>query len=148
MIKPHRGSGPEFIENLLESQARHGGSKRHTPEQTLHRDTRVGMVIKIQNYIGGQFKDPSSSKWIESLNPATGNTNNLVPDSKSDDLNDAVEAANAAFKSWSTTTRQERSDILMKVATLLEEQLDEFAHAESADQGKPISLAKTVDIPR
>ncbi len=104
--------------------------------------------IVIQNYVNGQFKGPSSEKWIDSLNPATGQVHNLVPDSNAEDVNIAVEAASVAFKSWSKTTRQYRSSLLMKVSDLIEKRLDEFAVAESEDQGKPIHLARTVDIPR
>lgn len=60
----------------------------------------------------------------------------------------AVEAASNAFESWSQTTRQSRYKILIKIADILESRLDEFALAESKDQGKPLSLAKSVDIPR
>ncbi|KAJ3415031.1 Aldehyde dehydrogenase 8 member A1 [Chytridiales sp. JEL 0842] len=72
----------------------------------------------------------------------------MVPDSTSPDVDAAVESATKAFPGWSQTTRAERSRLMMKVADLLEARLEEFAIAESRDQGKPISLARTVDIPR
>ena len=50
--------------------------------------------------------------------------------------------------SWSVTTPEYRAVIMRKIADLIEAQLDEFAEAESKDQGKPVLLAKTIDIPR
>jgi aminomuconate-semialdehyde/2-hydroxymuconate-6-semialdehyde dehydrogenase len=71
-----------------------------------------------------------------------------IPDSGPEDVNRAVSAAKTAFKSWSKTPKQERSKILLKIADLVESRMDQFASAESKDQGKPFTLAKTVDIPR
>jgi aminomuconate-semialdehyde/2-hydroxymuconate-6-semialdehyde dehydrogenase len=63
-------------------------------------------------------------------------------------LNLAVIAAKAAFPAWSKTPAKERSAIIMKVSQLIEANLDRLAEAESMDNGKPIWLAKSVDIPR
>ena len=72
-----------------------------------------------------------------------------MPDSPSSDIDAAVEAAEKIFPVWSCqTSRQERCRIMLKIADLLETRLEEFAAAESRDQGKPVSLARTVDIPR
>lgn len=61
-------------------------------------------------------------------------------------MQQAVEAAQRAFPAWSKKTPSQRSQILFKIADLLEKNLDKFAQAESRDQGKPVKLAKTVDI--
>jgi acyl-CoA reductase-like NAD-dependent aldehyde dehydrogenase len=71
-----------------------------------------------------------------------------VPDSSEADVEAAVQAANAAFPGWSRTPPAERAKLLDRVADLLEARLEEFAAAESRDQGKPESLARLVDIPR
>ncbi|KAI8927612.1 aldehyde dehydrogenase domain-containing protein [Entophlyctis helioformis] len=94
------------------------------------------------------FVAPSTGTYIDSPNPATGRTHVLVPDSAAADVNAAVAAAKAAFEPWSRTTRAHRSAVLLRIADLLEKRLDEFAVAESQDQGKPVSLAKSIDIPR
>lgn len=62
------------------------------------------------------------------------------------DVESAVEAAKRAFPAWSKKTPHQRSQILNKIADLLEQKIDLFAEAESRDQGKPVKLAKTVDI--
>eukprot|EP00054_Salpingoeca_dolichothecata_P019272 m.119653 g.119653 ORF g.119653 m.119653 type:complete len:483 (-) comp23192_c0_seq1:104-1552(-) len=100
----------------------------------------------LSNFINGEFV--ACANHIESLNPATGALYARVPDSDASDVELAVQAAEKAFPSWSKTTRQYRSDMLNKIAQAIEAKLDEFALAESCDQGKPVSLAKRVDIPR
>ncbi|RKO86923.1 aldehyde dehydrogenase domain-containing protein [Blyttiomyces helicus] len=102
----------------------------------------------LANFIDGKLVAPAEGIYIDSLNPATGEVNGKVPDSTAKDVNLAVEAANRAFPSWSKTTRAYRSALMIKVADLLEQKLEEFALEESKDQGKPVSLARTVDIPR
>lgn len=104
--------------------------------------------MDLTNFINGKFIKPINGKYIETYNPATGRVWGRVPDSNKDDVDHAVESAQLAFKSWSKTPRSQRSAIMMKIADLLEERLQEFAEAESKDQGKPVSLALAVDIPR
>ncbi|KAI9334577.1 aldehyde dehydrogenase domain-containing protein [Obelidium mucronatum] len=104
--------------------------------------------VTLANFIDGSFHAPANKEYFESPNPSDGTVNALVPDSTAADVDLAVAAAKRAFKTWSKTTREERSKILLKIASLIEERLDEFAEAESRDQGKPVSLAKMVDIPR
>ncbi len=103
---------------------------------------------KIKNYIGGQLIEPVSGKFIDNFNPASGEIYSLIPDSDERDIELAVQAAEKAFPSWSVTPVEERSKILFKLAGLIEKNLDRFSLAESIDNGKPVSLAKRVDIPR
>lgn len=103
---------------------------------------------KIRNYIDGQLTEPKGGKYIENFNPATGKVYSLVPDSDGEDVELAVAAALKAFSGWSVTPKQQRSDILLKISRLIEKNLDVLAAAESEDNGKPVWLAKKVDIPR
>lgn len=103
---------------------------------------------KIYNYIDGNLVAPDSGKYLDNYNPANGNVYSLIPDSNDNDINNAVSAAKVAFKIWSKTTKQYRSDVLMKLADKLEESSDDLIIAESLDNGKPESLARAVDIPR
>lgn len=103
---------------------------------------------KVQNFIGNQWVPPSSGNYLENLNPATAQLLSLIPDSQKEDVHMAVEAARKAFSSWSKTSRQERSQWLQKIADQVEKRIDEFALMESQDQGKPVSLAKNMDIHR
>ncbi len=103
---------------------------------------------KIRNYINGVLTEPVSGSYFDNINPAEGKTYSLVPDSDKHDVIRATEAAKRAFAKWSTTPAKDRSAILIKIAGLIERDLDKLALAESIDQGKPVKLAKAVDIPR
>ncbi|MCW5519340.1 aldehyde dehydrogenase [Aureitalea sp. L0-47] len=103
---------------------------------------------KILNYINGEYCEPLSGEWIDNYNPSKGEVYGKIANSNQDDVKKAYEAAAAAFPKWSNTPIDERSRIMLRVASLIEENLDRLAHAESEDNGKPLSLAKAVDIPR
>lgn len=103
---------------------------------------------KLQNYIDGKLVDPASKQWIDNFQPATGKVYSLIPDSDKEDVQAAVEAAQRAFPSWSVTPKEERSRLLLRLAALIDANLERLAQAESKDNGKPVSLARTVDIPR
>ena len=103
---------------------------------------------KLYNFINGKFVAPNSNQYLEIFEPATGQTYAQVADSNSADIENAYESAQNAFGNWSSLSVKQRADYLNKIAEGLESRLDEFAEYESRDTGKPISLAKSVDIPR
>ncbi len=103
---------------------------------------------KIENYIGGKLVAPISGAYLDNFNPAIGEVYSLIPDSDERDVELAVEAAKKAFPVWSKTSHEERFEILMRLVRLIERDLDFLAEAESVDNGKPVLLAKRVDIPR
>ena len=103
---------------------------------------------RILNYIGGKLVEPQSGQYLENVEPATGEVYGEIPDSDSQDVDAAVKAAEQAFLLWSKTSRAERSRLMLKIADLIDENIDKLALAEAKDNGKPIKLAKAVDIPR
>jgi aminomuconate-semialdehyde/2-hydroxymuconate-6-semialdehyde dehydrogenase len=103
---------------------------------------------KILNYINGEYCEPVSGKWLDNYNPSTGEVYSLIANSNTSDIENAYQAAKEAFPVWSNTTIEERSRILLKIATLIEKKIVDLANAESKDNGKPLSLALAVDIPR
>ncbi len=103
---------------------------------------------KILNYINGEYVEPLSKKWLDNYNPSNGEVYSQIANSNAEDIENAYQAAKAAFPKWSNTTIDERSKILLKIADLIEEKLVELAEAEAKDNGKPLSLALAVDIPR
>lgn len=105
-------------------------------------------MLNIQNYINGQLTPPHSGQYFENYNPATGKEYSFVPDSDERDVEAAYKAAAAAFPAWAKTSTEKRSAILLKLAQLIKENLDELADAESEDSGKPLWLCKQLDIPR
>jgi aminomuconate-semialdehyde/2-hydroxymuconate-6-semialdehyde dehydrogenase len=104
--------------------------------------------IQIKNFIGGEFVEPVDGKYLDNIEPATGKPYSQVPDSDARDVDLAVAAAEKAFTEWSKKTAGERSSFLLRIAELIERDLEKFARAESIDTGKPISLARSLDIPR
>ena len=105
-------------------------------------------MTKIDNYIAGRHKAPISGEYLDSYDPSTGKIYSRVPDSDARDIDCATQAAKAVFSDWSGRSAESRHDVLMRISRLIEENLDELALAESIDNGKPLSLAKAVDIPR
>src|ERR1035438_7226219 len=103
---------------------------------------------KIKNYINGELIEPVEKKYLDNYNPATGKVYSLIPDSDEKDVQLAVDAAQAAFPKWSHTLKDERSKVMMKIADLIDKNFEKLAVAESTDHGKPVWLAKMVDIPR
>src|SRR5438552_5555429 len=103
---------------------------------------------KIQNFIEGQFVEPLGGRYLDNIEPATGKPYSQVADSDARDVDLAVAAAEKAFVEWSPTSAADRSHILLHIADLIERDLDKLARAESIDTGKPLSLARTLDIPR
>ncbi|OIQ27995.1 MAG: 2-hydroxymuconic semialdehyde dehydrogenase [Bacteroidetes bacterium MedPE-SWsnd-G2] len=104
--------------------------------------------MRIANYINGQYQAPLTNSYIPNYNPSDGAIYGDIPDSDASDVQAAYKAAETAFPEWSTSTLEERSKIMLRIAELLDENLQKFAEAESKDNGKPVSLAKVVDIPR
>jgi aminomuconate-semialdehyde/2-hydroxymuconate-6-semialdehyde dehydrogenase len=105
-------------------------------------------MLRLQNYINGELVAPSSSNYLDNFDPSRGKVYSLIPDSDGIDVELAVKAAKAAFPSWSVTPKDVRAAFLIKIADLIEKNLDKLAHAESMDNGKPLHLSKSVDIPR
>ena len=106
-------------------------------------------MISVRNYIGGAFVGSDSGQVLEDLCPADGSVIAEIPRSGSRDVDAAAAAATAALRGpWSQSTVEERARLLESIADAIEARLDEFASLESRDQGKPVSLARAVDIPR
>ena len=102
----------------------------------------------IQNYISGKYVDPQSNSKLELHEPATGIVYGQLIDSNSEDVQEAVSSAKNAFPSWSALSLVDRSNYLMAIAEEINNQADNFSKFESRDTGKPLSLARSLDIPR
>lgn len=102
----------------------------------------------LENFIGGNWHPPLSNRFLNGINPATGEVYYKVPDSNEEDVALAVDAAKNSFSQWSQIPAEERFKILNKIAEIIDENLDALALAETNDNGKPLWLSKRVDIPR
>jgi aminomuconate-semialdehyde/2-hydroxymuconate-6-semialdehyde dehydrogenase len=104
--------------------------------------------MNIKNYINGEFVASIEGNTIDNYNPSNGEVYGQIPNSTSEDVEQAYKAAKEAFPAWSKTSLEERSRILIKISELLEANLERFTLAESKDNGKPLNLARQIDIPR
>jgi len=105
-------------------------------------------MTTLLNYIDGQLINPLNGLFIDNYEPATGAVFSQIPDSQKEDVLLAVQAAQKAFPIWANTSAAKRSEVLLKIAELIEQNLEALAMAESQDNGKPLSLAQNMDIPR
>ena len=99
-------------------------------------------LTKLSNFINGQWRESSTSEWLEVVNPATGEALARVPLSGADEVNAAVEAAAAAFPEWRRTPAEDRIQPLFKLKQLLEDHLDELARLITQENGKTFNEAK------
>lgn len=104
--------------------------------------------MKLSNYINGELSAPKKGKYLDVYEPRTGKVYAQLPASDSEDVELAVQAAQEAFDNWSNLSIEERSNWVQKLADGIQQRFDEFVQAESRDNGKPLSLAAHVDIPR
>jgi aminomuconate-semialdehyde/2-hydroxymuconate-6-semialdehyde dehydrogenase len=105
-------------------------------------------VKYIKNYIGGALMPAGSGEYLDNVSPFNSEVYSHIPDSGASDVQKAVEAAERAFPEWSSCGVEKRYRILNRLADIIEQNLEAFAHAESLDSGKPISMSRSVDIPR
>ncbi len=103
---------------------------------------------RIQNYIGGALVAPVGGAYLDNYEPATGHVYSHTPASDARDVDAAVAEAREAFPGWAATPAGERARLLLRLADLIEANLEALAEAESTDNGKPVWLARQVDIPR
>ncbi|MEO5811335.1 MAG: aldehyde dehydrogenase [Rhodanobacter sp.] len=104
--------------------------------------------IRLANLIDGQLRAPLHAAWLDVVEPAVGATFAQCPDSAVADVDAAVAAAQRAAAPWASTPAAERARLLQRLADLVEVRVDEFAALESRDTGKPLGLARKLDIPR
>jgi aminomuconate-semialdehyde/2-hydroxymuconate-6-semialdehyde dehydrogenase len=133
------------------------GLRRKTPEffdlftehNTSHRARyHRAMTQTLSNLIDGRLVAPANGQYLDVFEPATGQRYAQAPDSDAADVDRAATAAQRAFPHWSRLPAGERARFLDRLADLVESRLDAFAEAESRDSGKPLQLARSVDIPR
>lgn len=103
---------------------------------------------QFPHWIDGKPRETAGDRWLDVFDPASGEAFAQVADGDGGDVDAAVDAAAAAFPDWSALPNSRRARWLERLADALENRLDDFAHAESRDGGKPFALARDVEIPR
>lgn len=99
------------------------------------------------NFINGKFVDPLGGEYFDNTSPIDGSHIAKYPRSQKDDVEMAIDAANAAKEQWGNTSAAERATLLNKVADIIDENLEEFAVVETCDNGKAIRETLNADVP-
>jgi aminomuconate-semialdehyde/2-hydroxymuconate-6-semialdehyde dehydrogenase len=102
----------------------------------------------FHHIIAGTERPARGGRTLDVHDPATARVYAQVAAGDATDAADAIAAAQAAFPAWSTLPTTERARWLERLADALEARLDDFAHAEALDAGKPFALARDAEIPR
>ncbi|EPR26244.1 Aldehyde dehydrogenase [Geobacillus sp. WSUCF1] len=98
--------------------------------------------MEIQNYINGEWKEPSTGQFAPVINPATGETIAEVAMSGPNDIDEAVQAAKEAQRQWALVPAPKRAEILYKVGMLLKERKEQLARLLTMEMGKVIEEAR------
>ncbi|MBA3629496.1 MAG: aldehyde dehydrogenase family protein, partial [Actinobacteria bacterium] len=104
-------------------------------------------VRKLQNFVGGEYRDAADGQTAPLVNPATGEEFAEAPVSTRPDIDAACEAARRAFETWREAIPSERSLALIRIADAIEERAEEFVRLESENTGKPLALTASEEIP-
>ena len=102
---------------------------------------------RLSNFIGGESVAPKSAKYVELINPGTGQPMAEMPVSNATDIDDAVQSAAKAFQSWKRTTPSQRSVALLKIADILEARAEELVAVEAENCGKIIAVTLSEEVP-
>lgn len=102
---------------------------------------------KYDNYIGGKFTAPVEGKYFENISPVDGKVFTKAARSTKADIDLALDAAHAAFPAWSKTPAATRSNVLLKIAQVIEDNLEYLAIVETIDNGKAIRETRAADLP-
>jgi aldehyde dehydrogenase len=113
----------------------------------VHQTAESPFKLRYGNFIGGEWVEPKSGRYMENTSPVTGQVLCEVPRSNAADIEAALDAAHKARRAWGTTSATERSNILLKIAQRIEDNLDLIARAETWDNGKPLRETTAADIP-
>ncbi|MBV6640839.1 MAG: aldehyde dehydrogenase [Cyclobacteriaceae bacterium] len=102
---------------------------------------------QYDHFIGGQWVKPSNGEYFDNISPIDGKAFTRAARGNKVDVNLALDAAHKAFPSWSTTSAAERSNVLLKIADIIEENLEMLARVETIDNGKALRETRAADLP-
>lgn len=102
---------------------------------------------QYENYIGGQWVEPVKGRYFENISPINGQVFCKIPQSTEEDINLALDAAHKAKDAWGKTSVTERSNILLKIADRIEQNIERLATSDTWDNGKAIRETLIADVP-
>ncbi len=107
----------------------------------------IDFKTQYQNFIGGEWIAPVEGRYLDNISPINGQVFCQVPRSSAADIDLAVAASQRAFVTWGKTSVTERSNILLRIADRIEQNLEKLAVAETWDNGKAVRETLAADIP-
>ncbi|MBF1166442.1 MAG: aldehyde dehydrogenase family protein, partial [Dechloromonas agitata] len=108
---------------------------------------KIAYKARYENFINGKWTAPVKGQYFDVVTPINGKVYTQAARSTAEDIELALDAAHAAFPAWGKTDATTRSNILLKIADRLEQNLELLAYAETVDNGKPIRETLNADIP-
>lgn len=108
---------------------------------------RPAISEKYDHFIGGKWTAPSSGQYFDNISPIDGKVFSKAARGNKDDIELAIDAAHKAFETWSKTSVAERSAVLLKIADVIEENLEMLARVETIDNGKALRETRAADLP-
>lgn len=114
------------------------------PQKTV---SRPQFKPRYEHYIGGEWVAPSSGEYFDNISPIDGKAFTQAARGNAKDIDKALDAAWKAFPSWSKTSATYRSNLLLKIAQVIEDNLEYLATVETIDNGKPIRETRNADLP-
>jgi acyl-CoA reductase-like NAD-dependent aldehyde dehydrogenase len=109
---------------------------------------KINFLESYGLYINGKWQPASDDKTIVTSSPSDGSELSKIAEATKEDVNLAVQSAQAAFETWKLTTPKERALLLNKIADIIENNKEHLATVESMDNGKPIRETMNADVPR
>jgi len=109
--------------------------------------TQIALRERYDNFIGGKWVAPVKGQYFDNVSPITGKPICQVARSSAEDIELALDAAHAAREKWGKTAPAQRAKVLLKIADVIESQLNILAMAETLDNGKPIRETTAADVP-
>lgn len=116
-------------------------------EQTSKLVARPAFKARYDNFIGGKWVAPVDGQYFDNISPIDGKAFTQVARSNHKDVELALDAAHAAFPAWSRTSATQRSNMLLKIADIVEQNLEYLAAVETIDNGKAIRETMAADVP-
>src|SRR5690606_3485656 len=123
------------------------GSANRSPKKYYEFPELKGKKLPSDNYIGGKFTPPVKGEYFDNISPINGKVFARAARSTAEDIELALDAAHKAFETWGKTSVTERSNTLLKVAQVIEDNAQYLATIDTIDNGKPIRETTAADVP-
>lgn len=114
------------------------------PQETVQRPE---FKARYDHFIGGEWVAPASGEYFDNISPIDGQAFTQAARGNKEDIDKALDAAHKAFETWSVTAAAERSRVLLKIADIIEDNLEHLARVETVDNGKALRETRAADLP-